>query len=52
MTNQQKAEAYRSAIEQLEQQKFNKETEIKMIDAQIDVLERELSGLSDVEPPS
>jgi SMC interacting uncharacterized protein involved in chromosome segregation len=47
MTNQQKADAYRNAIVQLEQQKFGKETEIKLLDAQIAQLEHELMAVDD-----
>ena len=47
MTNEQKAEAYRNAIMQLEQQRFGKETEITMIDAQIKALQREMEAVFD-----
>ena len=47
MTNQQKADAYRNALEQLETQKFGKEAEIRMIDAQISQLHLDLTAVDD-----
>jgi predicted nucleic acid-binding Zn-ribbon protein len=47
VTNQQKADAYRNAIEQLQQQRFGKETEIALIDAQIERLEADLASVTD-----
>jgi predicted nucleic acid-binding Zn-ribbon protein len=47
MTNQQKADAYRNAIEGLAQQRFAKETEIALIDAQVERLEADLAGVTD-----
>ncbi len=34
MNDEQKAEAYRNAIDQIEQQEFGKETELRMLAAQ------------------